>query len=67
MYTFSKRTAPYAGFSVFDAPSGEACSVRRERSNTPLQALTVMNDEVFVEAAQALARRVVRNAFSKHQ
>jgi hypothetical protein len=54
LYTFSKRTAPYAMFGTFDAPSGEACVARREVSNTPLQALTLLNDAVFVEAAQAL-------------
>ncbi|MSR56424.1 MAG: DUF1553 domain-containing protein [Planctomycetaceae bacterium] len=58
LYTFSKRTAPYAAFATFDAPSGDFCTVRRERSNTPLQALTLLNDAVFVEASQALARRV---------
>jgi hypothetical protein len=56
LYTFSKRTAPYAMFSTFDAPSGEACVARREVSNNPLQALTLLNDAVFVEAAQALGR-----------
>jgi hypothetical protein len=56
LYTFSKRTAPYAMFTTFDAPSGEACLARREVSNTPLQALTLLNDPVFVEAAQALGR-----------
>jgi hypothetical protein len=56
LYTFSKRTAPYAMFNTFDAPSGEACVARREVSNTPLQALTALNDPVFVEAAQALGR-----------
>ncbi|HMO66176.1 MAG TPA: DUF1553 domain-containing protein, partial [Verrucomicrobiota bacterium] len=56
LYTFAKRTAPYATFSTFDAPSGEACVARREVSNSPLQALTLLNDEVFVEAAQALGR-----------
>jgi hypothetical protein len=56
LYTFSKRTAPYAMFNTFDAPSGEACVARREVSNTPLQALTLLNDAVFVEAAQALGR-----------
>jgi hypothetical protein len=56
LYTFSKRTAPYAMFITFDAPSGEACVARREVSNTPLQALTLMNDPVFVDAAQALGR-----------
>jgi hypothetical protein len=45
-------------FTTFDAPSGEACVARREVSNTPLQALTLLNDAVFVEAAQALGRRL---------
>jgi hypothetical protein len=56
LYTFSKRTAPYAMFTTFDGPSGEACLARRDVSNTPLQALTLLNDAVFVEAAQALGR-----------
>jgi mono/diheme cytochrome c family protein len=56
LYTFAKRTAPYATFQTFDAPSGEACVARREASNTPLQSLTLLNDDVFVEAAQALGR-----------
>lgn len=57
LYTFAKRTAPYASFGTFDAPSGEACTARREVSNTPLQALTLLNDEVFMEAARALGSR----------
>jgi len=57
LYTFAKRTAPYAMHLTFDATSGEACTARREVSNTPLQALTLLNDEVFVEAAQALGRQ----------
>jgi hypothetical protein len=56
LYTFSKRTAPYAMFLTFDSPSGESCVARREVSDTPLQALTLLNDAVFVEAAQALGR-----------
>jgi hypothetical protein len=58
LYTFSKRTAPYAMFNAFDSPSGEACVARREVSNTPLQALTLMNDAVFWEAAQTLGAAV---------
>ncbi len=57
LYTFAKRTAPFAMFTTFDAPSGEACVVRREVSNTPLQALTLLNDSVFTEASQALGRQ----------
>jgi len=56
LYTFSKRTTPYAMFATFDAPSGESCVARRETSDTPLQALTLLNDTVFIEAAQALGR-----------
>jgi mono/diheme cytochrome c family protein len=58
LYTYSKRTAPYALFSTFDAPSGEACVARREVSDSPLQALSLLNDTVFVETAQALGRVV---------
>lgn len=62
MYTFSKRTAPYAMFTAFDSPSGEACVARREVSNTPLQALTLMNDTVFWEASQALGKKFADQA-----
>ncbi len=58
LYTFTKRTAPYAMLSAFDAPSGEACLARREISNTPLQSLTLLNDAVFVEASQSLGKRL---------
>lgn len=56
LYTFSKRTAPFAMSLTFDGPSGEACVARREVTNTPLQALTLLNDTVFVETAQTLGR-----------
>jgi hypothetical protein len=56
LYTFSKRTAPFAMFATFDGPSGEACVARRDVSNTPLQALTLLNDVMFTEAAQQLGR-----------
>ncbi len=54
IYTFRKRTAPFAMYDTFDAPSGESCTARRDISNTPLQALTVLNDTMIFEAAQAL-------------
>jgi len=62
MYTFWKRTSPYPSLAAFDAPPADFSTVRRNRSNTPLQALTTLNDVVFVEAARALAKRVVREA-----
>jgi mono/diheme cytochrome c family protein len=58
LYTFSKRTTPFAMLSIFDGPSGEACIARRDVSNTPLQALTLLNDVVFTEAAQAMGRQL---------
>ncbi len=60
IYTFYRRTMPYPSMVTFDAPSRESCTVRRLPTNTPLQAFVTMNDPVFVEAAQALGRRIVR-------
>ena len=63
LYTFSKRTAPFALYNTFDGPTGEACIARRDVSNTPLQALTLLNDVVFTEAAQAFGKMLAaRNA-----
>lgn len=59
LYTRWRRTTPYPSFMTFDATSREVCTIRRVRTNTPLQALVTLNDPVFVEAAQALARRIV--------
>jgi hypothetical protein len=62
IYTEVRRNSPYPSFSTFDAPNREVCTLRRGRTNTPLQALVTLNDPVFIEAAQALARRVVAEA-----
>ncbi len=59
IYTFWKRTAPYPAFTNFDATSRESCTVRRIRTNTPLQALTLLNDPAFLEAAKGLANRML--------
>lgn len=59
VYTFLKRTSPYPSALMFDASSREVCLVRRIPTNTPLQALVTLNDPVYVEAAQHLARRML--------
>ena len=56
LYTEWRRSNPYPSMATFDAPSREACTPRRSRTNTPLQALVLLNDPVYVEAAQALGR-----------
>ncbi len=60
LYTFWRRTVPYPSMTTFDAPSRETCTIRRVRTNTPLQAFVTLNDPVYVECAQALARRILR-------
>ncbi|MEE2886835.1 MAG: PSD1 and planctomycete cytochrome C domain-containing protein [Planctomycetota bacterium] len=58
IYTFAKRTAPFALFQTFDAPSGEACVAQRDVSNTALQALSLLNDPMMIEIAQALGKNL---------
>ena len=62
IYTYWRRTVPYPSMATFDSPSREFCVSRRIRTNTPLQALVSLNDPVFIEAAQGLARRMQKHA-----
>jgi hypothetical protein len=64
LYTTWRRSNPYPSMVAFDAPNREVCTVRRDRTNTPLQALVTMNDPVYIEAAQALARKMVSSGKS---
>jgi mono/diheme cytochrome c family protein len=59
LYTWFQRTSPYPMLMTFDSPDSNVCCVRRDRTNTPLQALTLLNDTVFTECAQALGRRIL--------
>lgn len=62
MYTFWKRSAPPASMEIFNATARETCTVRRERTNTPLQALVTLNDTQFIEAARHLAQTVLKTS-----
>ena len=61
LYTYWRRTSPYPSFMTFDAPSREVCTARRMATNTPLQALVTMNDPVYIEAAQGLGTKLLRD------
>src|SRR3984885_7527976 len=61
MYTFWKRSAPPASMEVLNAPNRETCAVRRERTNTPIQALLTLNDVQFVEASRVLAEHAIQS------
>ena len=62
LYVVWKRSAPYPSFVTFDAPDRASCTVKRPRTNTPLQALVLLNDQAYAEAANALATRMLRLA-----
>jgi hypothetical protein len=59
IYIYLKRSLPYPSLNTFDAPNREVCTVKRPRTTTPLQALVLMNDPVYVEASRALAQRIL--------
>jgi hypothetical protein len=61
LYTYWQRTLPHPSLTAFDAPSREECTVERPRSSTPLQALVLLNDPTYVEAARALAERIIKD------
>lgn len=65
VYTWIQRVTPYAQFATFDLPNVNRACARRDRSNTPLQALTLLNDPVFTEAAKALANRLREHGTSR--
>ena len=67
MYTLWKRAAPPASMDLFNAPNRETCAVRRERTNTPLQALVTLNDEQFIEAARHLAEQILGSSEQSDQ
>ena len=62
MYTFRRRSLPYPALQNFDTPNGDFSCVRRQRSNTPLQALTTLNEVIFTECARSLAQRTLAMA-----
>lgn len=62
MYTFFKRTAPHPNLTTFDCPDSNTTTIQRRTSNTPLQALTTLNNEAFVEASQSLAQGLLMNS-----
>ncbi|MFL5341105.1 MAG: PSD1 and planctomycete cytochrome C domain-containing protein [Gemmataceae bacterium] len=67
LYIWFQRTSPYPTLMTFDAPDSNVCCVRREKSNTPLQALTLLNDAAFVECAQALGKRLAAASGDTHK
>ncbi len=67
LYTYWKRSVPHPAMLAFDAPFREACTLRRPRTNTPLQALNLMNDPTYVEAARLLAQRMMREGGADHR
>ena len=67
IYTTWRRSNPYPSMAAFDAPNREVCTVRRGTTNTPLQALVTMNDPVYIETAQSLARRMITSGKTPSQ